>query len=69
VTGAVRSDERLSDLLDRREALLLEQPRVSRIGVAGWPLSTGDTMLVDPFEFELVLAGPMATAPRPCSCR
>jgi hypothetical protein len=59
VTGVVRSDERLSDLLNRRETLVLEQPRVSRIGVAGWPLPTGDVMHIDPFEFDLVLGGPM----------
>ena len=62
VSGEIRTDERLSDLFNRREMVKIDHPSVRRLGVLGWPLPSDEAMEVDPFDFDLVLAGPQNPA-------
>ncbi|HWP64237.1 MAG TPA: hypothetical protein VNO86_12290 [Candidatus Binatia bacterium] len=59
ISGLVRSADRLSDALNRREPVVVEDAVV--VGLDA-PLSTAerrDRLLVDPFELDLVLGGPL----------
>ncbi len=59
ISGLVRSPDRLSDALNRREPLLVEDAVVVAVEA---PLSTAerhDRLHLDPFEFDLVLGGPL----------
>ena len=63
ITGRIRSNDRLSDALNRREQLRVEGPVVTPIGAG--PLSRYQAleMAVDPFDLEVVLAPPDLRSP------
>jgi hypothetical protein len=60
VSGELHTDERLSDVFNRREMVTIVHPSVRRLGVLGWPLPSEDKIEMDPFDFDLVLGGPMS---------
>jgi hypothetical protein len=63
VAGLVRSPDRLSDALNRREPLVVEDAVVVALDA---PLSAAERrprIVLDPFEFDLVLGDPLP--PRP----
>ena len=62
VSGEVYTDERLSDVFNRRDMVTIHHPSVRRLGVLGWPLPSEEVMEVDPFDFDLVLGGPQNPA-------
>lgn len=57
VAGEVHSNERLSDVFNRREMISIHKPTVRRLGVLGWPVPCEERMEVDPFDFDIVLGG------------
>lgn len=65
ISGQIQSEDRLSDLLNRREPVRVEQPKVVRGDMLGWPQPCGEEMMVDPFEFDVVFGGPLDPATEP----
>jgi len=59
ISGAVLGAERLLDVLNRRAPLELEDPRMASPEAIDWCLPVGAPLAVDPFDFDLVLAGRM----------
>ncbi len=59
ISGTVLGDERLLDVLNRRLPLDLEDPRMASPSAVDWCLPVGTSLAVDPFDFDLVLAGRM----------
>jgi hypothetical protein len=56
ITGRIRSNDRLSDALNRREHLRVEGPVVTPIGAAASARYQALEMSVDPFDLEVVTA-------------
>ncbi len=56
ITGRVRSNDRLSDALNRREHLRVEGPVVTPIGAGSSARYQALEMALDPFDLELVVA-------------
>lgn len=59
VAGLVRSADRLSDSLNRRQPLLVEDAVVIAIGAPLRAAERHERLVIDPFELDLVLAGPL----------
>lgn len=59
ITGTVLGAERLLDVLNRRAPLDLDEPRMASPEAIDWCLPIGGPLAVDPFDFDLVLAGRM----------
>jgi hypothetical protein len=55
ISGLVRSEHRLSDVLNRREVFRVDGPGVIEIGAAAGNRFNQPEMSVDPFDFEVVL--------------
>lgn len=55
VSGFVPGTERLSDVLNRREPLKVDLPKVHGLRAAGWPTRPEGDLIVDPFDLEFVL--------------
>ncbi len=55
ISGLVRSEDRLSDVLNRREMFRVDGPSVDAIGAAPGNHFNQPEMTVDPFDFEVVL--------------
>lgn len=56
ITGRIRSNDRLSDALNRREHLRVEGPVVVPIGAGSSARYQALEMSIDPFDLELVVA-------------
>jgi hypothetical protein len=56
ITGRIRSNDRLSDALNRREHLRVEGPVVLPIGAGASARYQAPEMTVDPFDLEVVVA-------------
>jgi hypothetical protein len=56
ITGRIRSDDRLSDALNKREHVRVEGPTVVPIGAAPDARYQALEMMLDPFDLEVVLA-------------
>jgi hypothetical protein len=65
ISGLVRSEERLSDVLNRRELFRIDGPSVVPIGAAAGGRFSPPEMTVDPFDFEVVLGLRHRHAPTP----
>ncbi len=59
IDGVVPGSERLSDLLNRRSPITLREPRMASADAIDWCVPVGDSLAVDPFDFDVVLAGPL----------
>lgn len=59
LTGTVRGEGRLSDLLNRRQPLVLWDAAVVPLGAPRTALSRQTWLVVDPMELDLVLGGPL----------
>lgn len=59
VAGLVRSADRLSDALNRRQPLLIEDAIVIPVGAPLKAAERHERLLIDPFELDLVLGGPL----------
>jgi hypothetical protein len=55
VSGLIRSTDRLSDALNRREEIRIDGPTVTPIGASTDESHTPPTMMFDPYDFELVV--------------
>jgi hypothetical protein len=56
ITGRIRSNDRLSDALNKREHIRVEGPTVVPIGAGPDARYQALEMIVDPFDLEVVLA-------------
>jgi hypothetical protein len=56
IAGSIRSTDRLSDALNRREVLRIDGPSVTPIGSSASARYQAPEMAADPFDFELVVA-------------
>lgn len=59
ITGVLRGDERLSDLLNRREPLVAERTTAMPHGMDRSALIAQDFATIDPFDLDLVLGLPL----------
>lgn len=59
VSGAVRDWERLSDVMNRRQPLRVEDARSSRTGTFGFAGPVRGELVLDPLEIDMVMAGPL----------
>ncbi len=55
ISGFVADSERLSDALNRREPLKVDQPKIHGLRSAGWPTRPEGDVIIDPFDLEFVL--------------
>lgn len=62
VSGFVVGSARLSDLLNQREPLKIQQPKIHGLRSAGWPTRPSGDVVIDPFDLEFVL-GHASTSP------
>lgn len=59
ISGFVRSPDRLSDVLNRREPVVIEDAVLVALGAPLWAAERRERLVVDPLEFDLVLGGPL----------
>jgi len=62
ISGFVSGATRLSDVLNAREPLKIEQPKIHALRSAGWPTRPGGHVVVDPFDLEFVLGHAISDA-------
>jgi hypothetical protein len=55
ISGFVRGPERLSDVLNAREPLTVDEPKLQALHSSGWPTHPEGTVVMDPFDFDIVL--------------
>jgi hypothetical protein len=63
ISGFVSGQDRLSDLLNAREPVTVGEPKLHALRSAGWPTRPEGNVVLDPFDFDLVLG----QAPEPAS--
>lgn len=55
LSGFVRGQDRLSDLLNAREPVTVDEPKLHALRSSGWPTRPQGNVVLDPFDFDLVL--------------
>jgi hypothetical protein len=59
ISGFVPGSGRLSDVLNAREPINVQQPKIHALRAAGWPTRPDGDVVLDPFDLEFVLGHAM----------